>query len=143
MTNAQTGARIAGEATATVASIRTRLGQIEKACANWTADSVYQIERAAGALRIAAIDLENALRGDWATKARPISEYHEDMGPVLWWKFPVDEPPYVGGPLDNGKIVEICARYDGGDKLMLCQVGGWPGYHTHWTPLPAAPEGEG
>lgn len=50
------------EATATVASIRTRLGQIEKACSTWTADSIYQIERATGALRIAALDLHNVLQ---------------------------------------------------------------------------------
>lgn len=49
--------------------------------------------------------------------ARPESDYHEDMGNVLWWKFPVDEPPYCGSPLDSD----------------------WPGYHTHFTPLPAVP----
>lgn len=31
---------------------------------------------------------------------RPESEYHEDMGPVLWWGLPIKEPPYVGTPLD-------------------------------------------
>lgn len=51
--------------------------------------------------------------------ARPIGEYHEDVGPVLWWTFPITEPPYVGSPLD-------------------CE---WPGYHTHFTeiPLPEKP----
>lgn len=44
---------------------------------------------------------------------RPANEYHEDFGPVLWWKFPVNEPPYVGNDSD-------------------CD---WPGYHTHWTPI--------
>lgn len=48
-----------------------------------------------------------------AKVARPASEYHEDMGDVLWWKFPVEEPPYCGSPLDVN----------------------WPGYHTHFTPL--------
>lgn len=47
--------------------------------------------------------------------------WHEDYGSVLWWRFPVQEPPYSGSPLDED----------------------WPGYHTHWTlcraPLP--PEG--
>lgn len=54
-----------------------------------------------------------------AKTARPASDYNDDMGEVLWWKFPVDEPPYCGDP----KCVD------------------WPGYHTHWTPLlvPAAP----
>ena len=50
--------------------------------------------------------------------ARPLEEWHEDYGDVLWWKFPIEEPPYVGSPL--------CSD--------------WPEYHTHWTPLPPCPE---
>jgi hypothetical protein len=46
-------------------------------------------------------------------KARPSSEWQEGLGPVLWWKFPVDEPPYCGTPLDAH----------------------WPARHAHWTPL--------
>jgi hypothetical protein len=51
--------------------------------------------------------------------ARPIEEWHEDMGCVIWWEFPISEPPHCGTPLDMD----------------------WPGYHTHWTPIeiPAAP----
>jgi hypothetical protein len=49
--------------------------------------------------------------------AIPAEQYHEDDGPVLWWRFPVVEPPYSGTPND-------------------CD---WPGYHTHFTPLPPAP----
>ena len=54
--------------------------------------------------------------------ARPLEEWHEDYGDVLWWKFPIEEPPYVGSPLDEK----------------------WPAYHTHWTPivLPQPPKGE-
>jgi len=48
-----------------------------------------------------------------APVARPISEWHEDYGNALWWRFPIDEPPYSGSPLDDD----------------------WPGYHTHWTPI--------
>lgn len=48
-----------------------------------------------------------------AKTARPLADYHEDMGDVLWWIFPIEEPPYCGSPLDAA----------------------WPGYHTHWTPL--------
>lgn len=44
---------------------------------------------------------------------RRLAEYHEDLGAVLWWRFPVDEPPYVGTPGDSD----------------------WPGYHTHWTAI--------
>ena len=53
--------------------------------------------------------------------ARPIEEWNEDFGDVLWWKFPIEEPPYVGSPLDEK----------------------WSGYHTHWTfiPIPTAAEG--
>lgn len=53
---------------------------------------------------------------------RQLEEWGEDYGDVLWWKFPIEEPPYVGSPLDLS----------------------WPGYHTHWTPipLPLPPRGE-
>ena len=44
---------------------------------------------------------------------RPLEEWGEDYGDVLWWTFPIEEPPYVGSPLDEK----------------------WPGYHTHWTPI--------
>ena len=52
--------------------------------------------------------------------ARPLEEWGEDYGDVLWWKFPIEEPPHVGSPLDAD----------------------WPGYHTHWTPitLPRLPQ---
>ena len=54
--------------------------------------------------------------------ARPLEEWGEDYGDVLWWKFPIEEPPYVGSPLDEK----------------------WPAYHTHWTPvaMPQPPKGE-
>lgn len=54
--------------------------------------------------------------------ARPIEEWGEDYGDVLWWKFPIEEPPYVGSPLDEK----------------------WPAYHTHWTPImmPQPPKGD-
>lgn len=42
-----------------------------------------------------------------------IDDWHEDDGSVLWWKFPIQEPPWCGQPTDSD----------------------WPGYHTHWTPL--------
>ena len=54
--------------------------------------------------------------------ARPLEEWSEDCGDVLWWKFPIEEPPYVGSPLDAN----------------------WTAYHTHWTPImiPQPPKGE-
>jgi hypothetical protein len=52
-------------------------------------------------------------------KPVPVSEWHEDVGGVLWWRFPIEEPPYVGSPLDTD----------------------WPGHHTHFTLLPVPQEG--
>ena len=54
--------------------------------------------------------------------AKTLEEWGEDYGDVLWWTFPIEEPPYVGSPLDER----------------------WPGYHTHWTPVlvPAPPKEE-
>lgn len=51
------------------------------------------------------------------TTARELGEWTETDGPVLWWRLPVEEPPYVGSPLDDD----------------------FPDYVTHWTPL-ALPE---
>lgn len=45
---------------------------------------------------------------------RPRDDWHEDDGPVLWWKLPVSEPPYAGTPLDDD----------------------FPEYVTHWTRCP-------
>lgn len=73
-------------------------------------------------------------------KARPLDEWNEDDGDVLWWKFPIEEAPYVGSPLDLGQTVEVTARTVATETAPLrFMVGGWPGYHTHWTPLPEAP----
>jgi hypothetical protein len=55
---------------------------------------------------------------DELRRAQPLDQWHEAEGDVLWWKFPVSEPPYVGSPLDTG----------------------WPGYYTHWTRI-ALPDG--
>lgn len=32
---------------------------------------------------------------------RPIEEWGEDYGDCLWWRFPIEEPPYCGNPLDS------------------------------------------
>ena len=32
---------------------------------------------------------------------RPFEEWHEDYGDVLWWRFPLEGPPYIGSPLDE------------------------------------------
>ena len=69
--------------------------------------------------------------------AHHISEWHEDIGDVHWWTNPVTEPPYVGSPLDRGRDLEIRIGFTRFHKAD--GVGGWPGYHEWWTPLPAAP----
>jgi hypothetical protein len=59
--------------------------------------------------------------------ARPalelLDDWTEEDGCVLWWLFPITEPPYVGTPLDDE----------------------FPSYVTHWTrivvPAPKPPEG--
>lgn len=60
---------------------------------------------------------ETVRAGDTGEEARHERHWHEDMGDVLWWRFPIVEAPYVGSP--------ICSD--------------WPGYHTHFTPLPRIP----
>ena len=50
--------------------------------------------------------------------ARPLSEWTPQDGAVLWWDFPVSEPPWCGTPLDDN----------------------WPAYKTHWTPIGPVPE---
>ena len=78
---------------------------------------------------------------DALCEARPLSEWHEDIGPAMWWRFPIDEPPYVGTPLDVGMpITVIVQTTPGKNHASHYTVGGWPGYHTHWTPLPPMPE---
>lgn len=59
------------------------------------------------------------------------------MGDVLWWRFPITEAPYCGRPDDLGMTVEMRHRIggEGEIKTVSTDVGGWPGYHTHWTPL--------
>lgn len=75
------------------------------------------------------------------TPARPLDEWHEDMGDVVWWALDehgewLGEPAYIGSPLDLGKNIRVTV--DGND--FVCSVAGWPGYHTHFTPHPAAPD---
>lgn len=39
-----------------------------------------------------------------ANEPRPIEEWHEDCGDCLFWKFPIEEPPYCGSPLSSDFI---------------------------------------
>jgi len=73
-------------------------------------------------------------------EALPLNAWSEDDGDVLWWCWTgskwAGEPPYVGSPLDCGRTYEGSI---GGQHIGPIVLGGWPGYHTHWTRLPPMP----
>lgn len=72
-------------------------------------------------------------------KVRTLDEWSEDDGDVVWWTLRdgewLGEPAYIGTPLDLGFGVPVSV----GDNEFVATVGGWPGYHTHWTPHPDFP----
>lgn len=63
-----------------------------------------------------------------SAQLRPFAEWHEDMGDVLWWRFPITEAPHVGSPVCLG--FQVAARLYGplGEEVgcMQANVGGWP-----------------
>lgn len=82
-------------------------------------------------------------------KPRPHYEWSEDMGDVLWWLWPIEQPPYVGSPLDLGYTLKAdidlaasCGSATEGTLRM--NVGGWPWRDVDdetvarlfWTALP-------
>lgn len=87
---------------------------------------------------------------DELLRLRPASEYHEDMGPVLWWNWPITEPPYVGGPNDCGHTIELHSYSthltdetpQKRRNVTRLFVGPWPDYHAYWSPLPEVREPE-
>lgn len=46
-----------------------------------------------------------------ANTPRPIEEWHEDYGDCLFWKFPIEEPPYCGNPLDSNFIDDYYTHF--------------------------------
>ncbi len=63
---------------------------------------------------------------------RPLEEWHEDFGSVLWHHLPIQETPYVGsGPGMN----ESNADGTPTDCRRLIESG----WLTHWSPLPSNP----
>lgn len=84
-----------------------------------TAESGRHIPHAVCSCGRSVVWIEGGWRHvDRDTVARPESAWHEDFGDVLWWRFPIEEAPWVGSPLDEQ----------------------WQdGYYTHWTPLPEVP----
>lgn len=81
----------------------------------------------------------SALAAAPSSSPRPLEEWHEDHGDVVWWTWRdgqwLGEPAYIGSPLDLGRTYPVVI----GDVEMQVTLGGWPGYHTHWTPHPAFP----
>lgn len=55
----------------------------------------------------------DTMLGEVARTAQPRAQWTEEIGNAWWWVFPVDGAPWRGKPTDAG----------------------WPGHHTHWTPL--------
>jgi hypothetical protein len=49
-------------------------------------------ERSTGATEVAGAGRE-------PQASEPFDRWHDDDGDVLWWRFPIEEPPYVGSPL--------------------------------------------
>ena len=47
------------------------------------------------------IGIVNQLDEPTKVIAHLAEKWHEDIGPVLCWDFPVEEPPYCGTPLDD------------------------------------------
>jgi hypothetical protein len=74
---------------------------------------------------------------------KTLEEWTEEDGDVVWWCWRdgawLGEAGWIGTPLDLGHAIEIELRSNQGEFVHSHQVGGWPGYHTHWTPHPAIP----
>lgn len=76
---------------------------------------------------------------------RPLEDWCEEDGDVVWWCWQdgqwLGEPAYIGNPLCLGLMVECHTHaHNGETPAARFMVGGWPGYHTHWTPHPDFPE---
>jgi hypothetical protein len=77
-----------------------------------------ELEAEYASLRVArhriSIEIHDAEKAEKAgVTARPLEEWQEEDRDVLWWRFPIEEPPYCGHP----------------------NCDSWPGYHTHFTRL--------
>lgn len=67
-----------------------------------------------------------AASGQAARALRPLEEWREEDGPVLWFHLPLCEPPWVGTPLDSDWLV-----HEEGDAPPRDIP-----WRTHWCPLP-------
>ncbi|HZV56133.1 MAG TPA: hypothetical protein VFF89_00530 [Sphingobium sp.] len=78
-------------------------------------------------------------------RLRSFADWHEDHGAVLWWRFPIEEPPYIGGPTDIGRtmLVEVAIGREH-FEMPSQNTGGWPfdeedEANLFWQPI-AIPE---
>lgn len=112
--------RAADQAGCEIESLRAQNGSL-KAAGRKAADDATSALDLISRVRFALGDNGTRMQAEFldycrdlaSPRPRPISEWHDDIGTVLWWVFPVVEPPYVGTPGDDD----------------------WPGYHTHFTPI--------
>jgi hypothetical protein len=74
---------------------------------------VAELEELAGEYKARAVEAQKQAEEHKAL--HPIDEWHEDFGPVLWWRVPIQEPPYCGSPLEDDFPED---------------------YYTHWSKLP-------
>ena len=74
-------------------------------CYDNTPGSWHPVQNEANAAFIAAANPQTVLRlldeVERMSVPRSLSDWHEDIGNVLWWMLPVCEPPYCGTPLDD------------------------------------------
>ena len=67
---------------------------------------------------------------DWkdARRMRPAREWHEEIGDVLWWNVPIEEPPHCGTPNDS----------DWPEMIIMVAPGVYdtdPEPFSYWTPI--------
>ena len=64
---------------------------------------------------------------------RPLSDWHEDDGDVLWYRVPIHEPPFVSSPLSSDWLIETsdgrCVEVDDEEEDHKP-------WATHWCRLP-------
>jgi len=69
-------------------------------------------------------------------EVHPASEWREGYGDVLWWHFPVCEPPIVG----SGAAMGTRDRNGEPTDCRRLQESGWL---THWSRIPVVWNGDG
>lgn len=101
----------------TIAALEAQLAEAERSADHWLGEA----RRLLKAGQNAAYSLEATPLAPKVTEVRPLDDWHEDCGYVVWWTWGdgewLGEPSYIGSPLCDD----------------------WPGYHTHWSPHPPFP----